>query len=274
VHGNGVVAFFLFEGIRRYGGNVIPMPSSKLSSFNQKYWSGKTTGMHRHSTEDWFERQASELDAMLPDGGILLDVGCGACELTTYLGTKFDQIYGIDCSETMLATARDRITGLSLKNVKLFSGTAQKFPGEMPTPNVIMSYAVVQSLSHEDLENHLQECSRVLAPGGAVCIAFVPDAGRKNFYYYGYFTDGRYRRLRLLRSWLYLTRLRAKAFLQDNFMWDGVGSWFSKRDIELAAGKAGFDVEFRSAWFSEYRFHALLRRRPSPDPSSQGTLSR
>ena len=74
-----------------------------------------------------------------------------------------------------------------------------------------------------------------------------------------------FRRLRVLRSWTYLTRRRAKAYLLNDLRWDGIGNWFYQADIEKAAIEAGFQVDFRNSWFSEYRFHALLRLKTMVD---------
>ena len=103
-------------------------PDPTLSSFSHKYWSGKTDALHRHSKEEWFQKYASELVAMLPSQGTLLDVGCGSCQITTYLASHFEHIYAVDFSETMLMAASRRIESLGVTNITLSHGTAQEFP--------------------------------------------------------------------------------------------------------------------------------------------------
>ena len=156
-----------------------------LTSFSHKYWIGKTDGGHRYSTEQWFQKYASELLAMFPSRGTLLDVGCGACQLTTYLAPEFEQVYAVDFSETMLATARQRIESLGLTNVRLLSGTAQKFPEVISSANVILSYQLLQYLTLADFSQHLHECQRVLNKGGMVCAAMIPNSALKDLYYHG-----------------------------------------------------------------------------------------
>ncbi len=234
-------------------------PGSKLHLFSHRYWIGKTDGGHRYSTEEWFQKYASELLAMIPSRGTLLDVGCGACQVTTYLASEFEQVYAVDFSESMLAAARQRLESRNVTNVKLLLGTAEKFPTAVTRADVILTYAVIQYLSHADFSRHLQECHRILNRGGVICVALVPDASRKKTYYYGYFSPMHFRRLRLFRSWIDLTRRRAKAYFLNDLRWDGIGNWFYQADIEKAAIEEGFQVEFRNSWFSEYRFHALLR---------------
>lgn len=239
------------------------LTASKLTSFSQKYWIGKTDGGHRYSTEEWFRKYASELLAMLPSRGILLDVGCGACQLTTYLAPEFAHVYAIDFSETMLATARQRIESQGVVNMQLFLGTAQSFPAAIDSVNVILSYQLLQYLTLADFSQHLNECRRVLRNDGVVCAAMIPDSALKTLYYR--------RRLipadttvsgRLSRA-IKILRRRLIAYFQKDLLWDAVGNWFSRTDIERVANETGFDVEFRNSWFYEYRFHALLRPKPA-----------
>src|SRR5437868_1162393 len=86
---------------------------------SQKYWSDKTDAKHRYSTEKWLQIYSSELLALLPQGGTLLDVGCGACQITTYLAPAFERVYAIDFSDSMLETARQRIKNLQITNISL-----------------------------------------------------------------------------------------------------------------------------------------------------------
>ena len=225
---------------------------SKLQSFSQKYWIGKTDGGHRYSTEQWFQKYASELLAMLPFRGTLLDVGCGACQLTTYLAPEFEQVYAVDFSETMLA---------SLTNVKLLSGTAQKFPEVISSANVILSYQLLQYLTLTDFRQHLRECQRVLNGGGMVCAAMIPNSAQRDLYYQRQLIPNQQQFVGRMRRWIQLTRRRLIAHFQRNLLWDGIGNWFSQADIERIANESGFDVEFRNSWFYEYRFHALLTRK-------------
>lgn len=231
---------------------------SKLQSFSHKYWIGKTDGGHRYSTEQWFQKYASELLAMLSSRDTLLDVGCGACQLTTYLAPEFEQVYAVDFSETMLATARQRIESRGLTNVRLLSGTAQKFPEVISSANVILSYQLLQYLTLADFSQHLHECRRILSKGGMVCAAMIPNSALKDLYYYGKLIPNQVQFVGRMRRWVQLTRRRVIAHFQRNLLWDGIGNWFSQADIERIANESGFDVEFRNSWFYEYRFHALL----------------
>jgi cyclopropane-fatty-acyl-phospholipid synthase len=231
---------------------------SKLQALSQKHWIGKTDAGHRYSTEEWLSKYASEFLAMIPSGGILLDVGCGACQLTTYFAEEFDKVYAVDFSETMLATARQRVDGCGLTNVSLLSGTAQKFPEAVHEADVILSCGVVQYLTLPDFREHLHECRRVLSKGGMVCVAMIPNLALKELYYSKILGHNEGDYVGRLRTWIELRRRHVLAYLRGDLLWDAIGNWFSQRDVAIAASDAGFDVEFRNSWFYEYRFHALL----------------
>jgi cyclopropane-fatty-acyl-phospholipid synthase len=236
-------------------------PASNLHSFSQKHWIGKTDGGHRHSTEEWFRKYASELVAMIPSRGTLVDVGCGCCQLTTYLASEFDQVYAVDFSETMLATARERIQSRGLTNIHLLSGTAQRLPEVINKANVILSYQLLQYLTLADFRQHLHECRRVLSADGMVCAAMIPNLALKDLYYHSKLSHNGGHFAGRLRTWIELRRRRAIAYFKGDLLWDAIGNWFSQADIEKAASEGGFDVEFRNSWFYEYRFHALLTRK-------------
>jgi ubiquinone/menaquinone biosynthesis C-methylase UbiE len=264
--GNSESKRILNENSRSFWGSWISgameIANSKIQSFSKQYWAGKTDGAHRHPTEESFQKYALELLEILPRRGTLLDIGCGSCQVTTYLAPEFERVYAVDFSETMLTAARQRVQSLGLTNVTVLSGSAQRFPVDVTSADVILTSAVIQYMSHGDLRLHLKECRRILRRGGVVLAALVPDAARKTTYYYGYFLGDRFHRLRLLRSWVHLTYLRANAHLHKDLLWDGIGNWFYQADFGTDAIQAGFQAEFRDAQTSEYRFHALLR--PSP----------
>jgi cyclopropane-fatty-acyl-phospholipid synthase len=234
--------------------NQMWTPGSKLQAFSHKHWIGKTDGGHRYSTEEWFQKYASELLAMLPSRGTLLDVGCGACQLTTYLARHFEWVYAIDSSASMLAAARERIAKFGFNNMHVLHASAQNFPLEIQRVDNILSHGVIQYFSQKDFSDHLRECKRILRPSGLICVANVPDLATKSLYY---------REILGLRSWVALARRRLAALVRSDPFWDGIGNWFSREDINSAANRLGFEVEFRNSQFYEYRFHALLTPKPT-----------
>jgi cyclopropane-fatty-acyl-phospholipid synthase len=226
---------------------------------SEKYWSNKTDGGHRYSTEEWLEKYASELLAMLPHGGTILDVGCGACELTTYIAPEFRRVCAVDASHSMLAAARKRIKGHDIKNIELLDGTAQALPREIERVDVVLSYELIQYFTLSDLDAYLRECHRVLNGSGVVCVANIPNAEMKRIYYRNTLLPGPSRHLAAsLRRELHLVHRRASAYVKKDPFWDGIGNWFSRAEIKTAAERFGFNCELRNSWYYDYRFHALL----------------
>jgi SAM-dependent methyltransferase len=232
---------------------------SALATTARRYWSDKSDGMHRGSDEASYAKYAAELLAMLPAGGTLIDVGCGACQVTTYLAPHFSLVIGFDQSESMLAAARARIERLGLRNIDVRFGNAVAFPASLPKAGVVLSYGVVQYLSSGELLRHLSECRRVVADNGIACSAIVPDVALRDVYYYRTLVPTDSRVVSRLSGCAELARRRLRGRLARNPLWDGMGNWFSTAEFARVAGAAGFDAEFRHCWYYEYRFHALLR---------------
>jgi SAM-dependent methyltransferase len=234
---------------------------SALAASARQYWSTQSDAKHRSTDESAYARYAEELLAIVPAGGTLVDVGCGACEVTAHLAPYFDRVIGFDRSDSMLSAARARIARLGIENVEVRKGEATAMPERMPKADVVLSYGVVQYLSADELARHLAECRRILADNGVALSALVPNRALQDVYYYGKLVPARDSVAGRLRSRLALGRLRWRGFLAHDPLWDGMGNWFTKNAYEAAANAAGFDAEFRHCWYYEYRFHALLTPR-------------
>lgn len=71
-----------------------------------------------------YGRGAAEmLDACLTaPGGTVLEVGCGEGAFLAELSSRFEQVYAIDLSPNMIATATDFVQKMKLDNVELLAG--------------------------------------------------------------------------------------------------------------------------------------------------------
>lgn len=233
--------------------------SSDLRSATFNYWIGKTSAEHRHVDEQWYGRYAHELLALMPHGGTLFDVGCGTCQMTTYMAGDYEHIVAFDFSESMLAVARERIAAQGLTNITVLTGEAARFPADAGQADVILANGVIQYLDGPALDQHLAECARSLRPGGVVCWGMVPNAYLRWPWFTGALSNPRppwpqrlRRRWQRCRSWLHA---------RGAHLWDGMGYWFVQEDLRRRCEAAGFEVEFVNSWYYEYRFTALLRRR-------------
>ena len=227
------------------------------------HWEGRADAGHRNTDESSFERYASELIALLPCGGSLLDVGCGACDCTAYLATKFERVIGLDFSAAMLRSAQARLAQLQLTNVTLLQGDATSLPVAGKRVNALLANQVLQYLDNSSLEKHLAECARVLAADGIVCWANIPNVHRRQLWYAGAFDTPPPSFMEMSRRWWNRRRDERRAQRRGDKLWDGIGRWFEPLELKRQAEAAGFFCEFRYSWFYEYRFHALLHRTPA-----------
>ena len=156
----------------------------EMLTASQAFWKDKTEAQHRHHDERWFRLYAQELLAIMPSGGTLLDVGCGAAQLTTYLAGQFDSIIGIDLSESMLAAGRARIANQAPR-VALVRSAATALPFASNSIDVILAYGVIQYFDTAALQRHVMECARVLRPSGKVCWGQIPNARLRRLWYAG-----------------------------------------------------------------------------------------
>ncbi len=130
----------------------------------------------------WYRRQALQR-AGLTAGMIVADIACGtglvAREAVNIVGTQ-GRVVGIDPSPGMLKFANDNIT-LEARN-----GRAEAIPAADSTFDFLsMGYA----LRHvDDLGSAFAEFSRVLKPGGRVCILEItsPDSRAGRFFIAAY----------------------------------------------------------------------------------------
>jgi SAM-dependent methyltransferase len=238
-----------------------PFSTGALSAQSRGFWKNRSDSFWLREGEEWFRHAAAELVAMMPHGGTLLDVGCGAGEMLPHLASHFRQVVGLDFSESMLAAAEQRLDTCSIQNVSLLRSDASHFPEGIPSPDAILANGVVQYLDQQALHAHLRECEKVLAPNGVVVWGAIPRLSRRWLWRVGGLNEpqcaGRDMLRLAWRSWLGYRRARAT----DDALWDGIGRWFTQQDIVELANISGFDVQFRNAWYFDYRFHATFVRK-------------
>jgi len=96
-----------------------------------------------------------------------LEIGCGAGRMTQNLARDFEQVYGIDVAEGMLAYARQHMP----QNVSLLLSDGVTLP--VPDQTVSAVFSVIVFLHFDQVEyaaSYFRECARVLKPGGSLMI--------------------------------------------------------------------------------------------------------
>jgi SAM-dependent methyltransferase len=111
-------------------------------------------------------------------GQRVLDVGCGSGFHLPRFAQTACRVVGVEPHEPLAALARQRITDLSLGNVFVLDGTAQRLP--LSDHSMDLAHARWAYFFGPGCEPGLAEVERVLRPGGT---AFVidNDASRSTF---------------------------------------------------------------------------------------------
>lgn len=95
-----------------------------------------------------------------------LEIGCGPGRLLRPMSRYFDQIYGVDVSDAMVALAREKLHDVPNAFPHAIGGSDLKlFPDRHF--DFVYSYAVFQHIPSADVVfSYLRETARVLRPGG------------------------------------------------------------------------------------------------------------
>ncbi len=124
---------------------------------------------------DWYENERHDgyhrlIDDLQVDllkgtarGSDVLEVGCGTGLLLDRIAGVADSARGIDISPGMLEQARER-------GLDVVEGCATDLPFESESFDVVYSFKVLAHV--EDIEAAMDECSRVVRPGGQLFLEF------------------------------------------------------------------------------------------------------
>ena len=108
----------------------------------------------------------------VPEGGSMLEVGCGAGRMTASFARRFASVYALDISEEMQSLAKQHLADFS--NIQWVLGDGASLSA-IPSESVdfVFSYLVLQHLPAEDLAMaYVREMLRVLKQGGILLFQF------------------------------------------------------------------------------------------------------
>lgn len=114
-------------------------------------------------------------NAGLQDGMQVIDLGCGTGAACLAIASKFPNahIWGIDCSHHLLNTARQLQQERELNNLEFIQGDAYAL--NLPNASIDFVYGRLLFQHLAEPIKALKEISRVLKPGGKVCLVDVAD---------------------------------------------------------------------------------------------------
>ncbi len=145
----------------------------ELKSEIRDHWDGRSIPLGVNAVESVKNGNAFYKDwlkAALLKTGSILDVGCGAGELSALLAKDGYEVTGLDFSERMLEESAYTAKQADVR-INLVKGDAEQLPFEDASFDMILVKDLLwQSLKPEKI---LEECIRVLKSGG---ILFIADA--------------------------------------------------------------------------------------------------
>ncbi len=131
-------------------------------------------GFLKSGEEDYQQLVAPVLDrfAFSPEGGTMLELGCGAGRMTRSFASRFGKVLAFDVSEQMLDRARELLK--ETPNVSFFLGDGLGLAAAADeSVDFAFSYLVLQHLPVEELAlSYIREILRVLRPGGLCLFQF------------------------------------------------------------------------------------------------------
>jgi ubiquinone/menaquinone biosynthesis C-methylase UbiE len=141
-------------------------------------------GIRNKSSQASYDYEQNEQDSWLVkyffprisptelEDSVLLDLGCFTGGRLTAWVEKFRLKigYGIDINPIFKIAADEFASQKRLTNLKFFTGFGESLPFEDSSIDVIVSTDVFEHV--QNLEKVLDECHRVLKPGGKLCIVF------------------------------------------------------------------------------------------------------
>lgn len=122
-----------------------------------------------------FERagqaDAQRLAELFGPDDVVLDLGCGIGRVARYVAPRCRELWAVDASATMLASARSRLEDRSNVRFARSEGTAMPAVSS-ESVDIAYSLLTLQHLEREDAFALLRDLRRVLRPGGRAFLTF------------------------------------------------------------------------------------------------------
>jgi ubiquinone/menaquinone biosynthesis C-methylase UbiE len=145
-------------------GNLCEARRKIYSEYDGKTWAGQTEAVMPILLNETVRNA-------LPEIGFrrALDIGCGVGRLMRATASRFQKVYGIDMTPSMVELSAQYLEGLN--NTRVFLCDGRTIPMEDESIDFVYSMITFQHIpSRSAVESYLAEARRVLKPGGVVRI--------------------------------------------------------------------------------------------------------
>ncbi len=126
---------------------------------------------YRTGTDTWthlpLKTSAGVLSEKLPEGGMVLDIGCGRGKWAFDLARRGFRVIGIDYISKIIEKDNEEVKNHGLtKNLRFIEGDALDIPFTDDGFDGVLDIGLLSNLPAEDFEMYAGEAARVLKPGG------------------------------------------------------------------------------------------------------------
>ncbi len=128
-----------------------------------------------HADPNFWKPEFDVFKKLLPQGGQIIDIGCGAGrDALMFANSRFFNYVGIDLSDEMLAAARELVPRIHLLKMNMYD---LEFP-----PGIFDGFWAAASLLHipkKNVRTVLNQIKKVVKPGGTGFIALKKGDGER-----------------------------------------------------------------------------------------------
>jgi cyclopropane fatty-acyl-phospholipid synthase-like methyltransferase len=219
---------------------------TKFSLSWKSFWEGKTSPLHTHNDENYYRSYGKELSVLYDnfDYQSILEIGCGNGALYPYLGFLHKSYLGVDLSQSMLDTFREKHSDVNINLVLINPGVIFK---DDNTYDLIFQNGVIQYFDHKMVQDFFSASSEMLNKGGKIVIGSIPWKLCKKGYHFGEFRPNNSSFLGKVYSYI----MASKSVM---------GRWYSFSDFRDIAKKHSLKVEFFGSLLYPYRFHVVFTK--------------
>jgi cyclopropane fatty-acyl-phospholipid synthase-like methyltransferase len=224
---------------------MIPGKDQRTRARWKNYWAIQRLPLHREDSDAFYRMHGAELATVIGEttAARVLELGCGNGALFNRL--RFDRAHryvGVDYSASMLAGFGEAGPNVELicadiTRIKL----AERF-------DLVFSNALVQYIGKQDFDDHLEVVAALLEKGGRYVCAGVPAAEHWCAYASGKASlPVKFRPIAAAKE--AAGRLVGRSAL---------GTWYSARELDRAARRAGLSLSLYGSMCYLYRYHAVF----------------
>jgi cyclopropane-fatty-acyl-phospholipid synthase len=232
---------------------------TKPKNIWEDFFKDKTHGGHRYSSEEFLSIEAREKLFHLDGGKTLLDFGCGSAELLAYYSLDYEQLVGVDFSQSMLGEAGKRLRERKCNNIDLILADHKTVWENLhSTFDRITAAGVIQYLTFQEIDDFIANASGHLNSDGKIVFFDILDPRLYPLWKLGVFAPNAGLLKALYRVGCdFQTSISATLRNRPRNIY---GFSHNPYKIQKIAHKHGFEMRYVKSMYYEYKYHAIMFR--------------